>query len=390
MTNYLHIIVTFICVLFLYIHIQFQLSPSEERQIFVIDQPVNIQIEEIFELKQPIIMKLLHADIINELTMEKIYEECQHTDISIYDNSGSISHAHILSSTTACKNLFNTDKNSRYYTEKNAENISTLPSNSIIKKINTSHRIFTPPLCSRQKNDILFGSDNVTTIPQHSIMFRNIFTVTSGTVDVCLIHPDDFAKNNITINNEYTDMTFFIQSGFDLWNNDNPDIIKATIHTGETMSIPPYWLYSFKYKENAVIGSSSFNSYITEIAIIKHTLLYWATKFTRPTNVIYTTTKKEDETHIVNEKIDNTPQQNNEETTKNIVEINIQPKQDETDKTPEQKQQQEDTDKTPEQKQQQEDTDKTPEQEQKQKQKQQSTKTTSNNPYLDVMVPLHE
>ena len=324
MTNYLHIVVTFICVLFLYIHIQFQLSPSEERQIFVIEHPVHIPIEEIFELKQPIIMKLLHAHITNELTKEQVYKEGQNIDIYIYDNSRTNTHAHILSSVSASRALFDTDEEARYYTEKNTENILTLPSTSIIKKINATHNIFTPPLCSKEKTDVLFGSNNVTTIPQHSIMFRNIFTVTTGTVDVRLIHPDDIAKNNITTNSDYTDMTFFTQSGLDLWNNDSSDIIKATVYTGETISIPPYWIYSFKYRENAVIGASSFNSYLTEIATIKHTLLYWATRFTRPSNVINTSVtepKTDNQDEIKNEKENNEDEieENNEDEPNQVI-----------------------------------------------------------------------
>lgn len=321
MTNYLHIVVTFICVLFLYIHIQFQLSPSEERQIFVIEKLVNAPIEEIFELKQPIIMNLMHTHITNELTKEKIYNECQNMDISIYDNLRINTHAHILSSVTASSALFDTDEEARYYTEKNTENISTLPSTSVIKKINATHNIFTPPLCSKEKTDVLFGSNNVTTMPQHSIMFRNIFTISTGTIDVRLIHPDDIVKNNIIIKSDYTDMTFFTQSDFDLWNNDSSDIIKATVHTGETISIPPYWIYSFRYRENAVIGASSFNSYLTEIATIKHTLLYWATKFTRPSNVIHTTVTKhktDNQDEIKNEEEINeheTEEENNERET---------------------------------------------------------------------------
>jgi hypothetical protein len=147
-------------------------------------------------------------------------------------------------------------------------------------------------------------------------MFRNIFTVSTGTVDVRLIHPDDIAKNNITTNSDYTDMTFFTQSGLDLWNNDSSDIIKATVHTGETISIPPYWIYSFRYRENAVIGASSFNSYLTEIATIKHTLLYWATKFTRPSNVIHTSVTEpetDNQDEIKNE------QENNEDEPNQVI-----------------------------------------------------------------------
>jgi hypothetical protein len=117
------------CIIFCIFIYSFQLSPSEERQIFVIEHPVHIPIEEIFELKQPIIMKLLHAHITNELTKEQVYKEGQNIDISIYDNSRTNTHAHILSSVTASRALFDTDEEARYYTEKNTENILNITIN---------------------------------------------------------------------------------------------------------------------------------------------------------------------------------------------------------------------------------------------------------------------
>ena len=40
------------------------------------------------------------------------------------------------------------------------------------------------------------------------------------------------------------------------------------------MYIPPYWLYSFKLSKSAVIVSSRYNSYLTELATIHHKLTH--------------------------------------------------------------------------------------------------------------------
>jgi len=285
--NYLHIIVIFLLVLFIYIHIQFQLTPADERQIYVIDKPVNAHIEDVLELKQPIVFR---TTTMVELTREKLRNEHPTVDISVYDNTRKHTHAHILSSVSATHSLLESDDQAKYYSEKNTDMFAMVPSTSTLHEIAKKHAIFAPPLCSRTRTDVLFGSVGATTIPQYSVMFRNIFSVTSGTMHIRLIHPDDFAKRGEQIKPDYTNMSFFTSTDADLWGDDNTNIISATIHTGESVSIPPYWVYSFKYEENAFVVASSFNSYMTEIATMKHTVLYWVTKFTRPGNIANTNT----------------------------------------------------------------------------------------------------
>lgn len=282
MINYLQIVVIFLLVLFIYIHIQFQITPADERQIYVIDKPVNAPIEDVFELKQPIVFRIL-ANI--NMTLEKLLTHHPNTDISVYDNTRKNTHANILSSISATHALLKGDLNAKYYSEKNTDMFSRIATTSPLHEITKKHAIFTPPLCSRTYNDVLFGSVGTTTIPQYSVMFRNIFSVTSGTLHIRLIHPDDFANRGEQIKPDYTNMSFFASAETDLWNDNDNNVIKATIHMGESFSIPPYWIYSFQYEEGTFVSSTSFNSYMTEIATAQHTLLYWVTKFTRPRNI---------------------------------------------------------------------------------------------------------
>lgn len=282
MMNYLQIVVIFLLVLFIYIHIQFQITSADERQIYVIDKPVNAPIEDVFELKQPIVFRML--SIIN-ITLENLLSHHHNIDISVYDNTRKNTHSNILSSISATHALVKGDAHAKYYSEKNTDIFSRIPTTSPLHEITKKHAIFTPPLCSRTYNDVLFGSVGSTTIPQYSVMFRNIFSVTSGTLHIRLIHPDDFANRGEQIKPDYTNMSFFASSDTDLWNDNDNNIIKATIHMGESFSIPPYWVYSFQYEEDTFVSSTSFNSYMTEIATAQHTLLYWVTKFTRPRNI---------------------------------------------------------------------------------------------------------
>ena len=280
--NYLHILVTFIVVLFVYIHIQFQLSHSQEKDVYVLDVPVTIPIEEIFELKQPVVMHLHDQSLTGDLTKNILSEHFPKFDMSVYDNTREVTHAHILSSCSATQELFNDDNESRYYTEKNYNFVNTIPPNNIFKGIIQKHQLFEPPLCSRKLFDIMFGSHNSTTSTQYSIMYRNIFTVTKGNLCVKMIHPNLAREHKITVKPNYTDMSFFAEGNIDLWGDKYDETIELVVKEGETFSIPPYWLYSFRYEHDTFVTCSYFNSYMTEIATLPHTVLYWITKFTRP------------------------------------------------------------------------------------------------------------
>ena len=113
-------------VLFIYIHIQFQLSHSSERETYDLDIPVTIPIEEIFELKQPVIMHLYEQGVLSLLSKNILCEDLPKFDMSVYDNTRELTHAHILSSTKATKDLFYNDKESKYYTERNHGFINNL------------------------------------------------------------------------------------------------------------------------------------------------------------------------------------------------------------------------------------------------------------------------
>jgi hypothetical protein len=299
--NYLHILVTFLIVLFIYIHIQFQLSHSTEREVYVLDVPVTIPIEEIFELKQPVIMNLHDQSLLGEVTKSALTEQFPKFDMLVYDNTRDLTHAHILSSSSATTELFYDDKEGRYYTERNHGFINTIPPNSIFKGITYKHQLLEPPLCSRKMYDIMFGSNNSTTSTQYSIMYRNLFTVTKGNLHVKMLHPDMAQEHKISVKPNYTDMSFFTEGKIDLWEGKYHETIELVVKEGETLSIPPYWLYSFRYEDETFVTCSYFNSYMTEIATFQHTLLYWITKFTRPARAV-PISKKEQTTEPINEE----------------------------------------------------------------------------------------
>ena len=86
------------------------------------------------------------------------------------------SHTRVTSSFNNAIKLFSVDKNGKYYSNKNETSVKKL-SRKMLKLYTGISDPVKPPLHSESTYDLLFGSNNATTILQHEIMFRCYFTV---------------------------------------------------------------------------------------------------------------------------------------------------------------------------------------------------------------------
>ena len=73
--KYLITIFIFCIVLFLYLHIQFHLKTSSDLEIYTIEQPSKEKLEEICDLRQPVLV---------DYTIDNIMENC---NLSILDDN---------------------------------------------------------------------------------------------------------------------------------------------------------------------------------------------------------------------------------------------------------------------------------------------------------------
>jgi hypothetical protein len=301
----IHVVIVFVVVLFIYIHVQFQLSASNKRDVYVLDGVTRSSIEDILDMKQPTVFNTFRPEeqpIYNHLNKHNIQTAMANNDIQICDNTRTVRHTSVPSMFTSATKLFNADTNAQFYTEKNDLFMQSFQSNPLLQPMQHHHTFLVPPLQSTARHDLLFGADKATSLPQHSIMYRNFFTVTSGALKIKLVHPSNKTNvcNRTSTNststsstnstststgkskNDYFHMRFF--TDIDMWTpsqSNNTDIIEATIQTGETISIPPYWTYSFQFDKDTVVCASAYNSYITDIVTIHHKILHLMHKFTR-------------------------------------------------------------------------------------------------------------
>lgn len=332
--NYLHIALTFIIVLFIYIHIQFQLSTSNEKDVYVLHDIVYTPMEEVFNLKQPVVFHTFSSedyDILRGVNKHMIHSEYKNKDIQVCDTTRTAYHTNIPSSIQSAVSLFDKDTESRYYTSNNDIFVRTCLSDTTSDNQGREHicllkkhqSILVPPLKSRESYDIIFGSQDTTTILQYSIMYRNFFTVTNGTLEIKMIHPSKISDLTVNIKPDYYNMGFFTDSHVNVWDDSNKnklDTITTTVHEGQTICIPPYWLYSFKLTKDTFVWRSSYNTYMTEMATMHHNILHTMHKLTKPSvitpDTLDTTEKPE------NPKTSETPELEQDDAESNKEEIN--------------------------------------------------------------------
>lgn len=274
-------IIVFSVVLFIYLHIYFQLKTSDDLEIYNIDVPSKEKFEEICDLKQPVLFKYLsiNDDFKELLTISELNKSYGNFDIklidlnkevksntNLQDNDGP-SYVPIKFSTAI--DLFNKDKESKYYTENNSDFIEEA---CITKHFRHNDGFLRPYMVSKCDYDIITGSYDIKTPLKYNITYRNFFTVMEGKVRVRLIPPK--SHKYLYLINDYENFNFY--SPVNIW--DPQDVYKSEFNKvkyldidvlpNNCLYIPPYWLYSISFYSNTLICSFKYRTYMNTLSNI--------------------------------------------------------------------------------------------------------------------------
>ena len=264
----------FSLVLFLYIHIRFQLKKSNDLEIYEIDTIYKDKIEEVCDLRQPVIFnvndvcpKLIEHTNKDYLTQNYSVFNINIRNIKDIDNKDN--DLYLPLTLTMSNKLFNEDKNGTYITENNTDFLQETGTN---KQIQHNDQIFRPPLVSNCNYDIIFSSNNANTLFKYDLNYRNYFIVTQGQVNVKLTPP----KSSKYLHSiyDYENFEFFspvnpwqVQDNF-LQDFEKIKCLEVTLEKGFCIHIPPYWFYSFKFNDtSSSILSLKYRTYMNNITI---------------------------------------------------------------------------------------------------------------------------
>jgi hypothetical protein len=303
--NVLINIIIFLIILFLYIHITHHLKKSEDLEIYEMDYTTNTQLQEVCDLKQPILFNYnnIHPEFLEEINIERLNQQGSYDvklkDINDYwkeDNNIDF----VLLPFKSAHNLLITDTASKLFIENNDDYIHE---SGFSKYFKDTDSYIKPNYIINTKYDIIMGSNNTITPLKYHTNYRNFLIINSGKI---LIKMTPWkSRKYLHLYKDYDNYEFY--SPINAWNvqdkykkdMDKLKFLEFQINPGYCLYIPPFWFYSIKFISNSdnIITSITHNSIINSITNIPNYMLY----FIQQSNIQKKITKTLDLEHNANE-----------------------------------------------------------------------------------------
>ena len=274
--NYFIFIAVFLIVLFLYLHIVFHLKKSNDLEVYDIEMPSKTKLEEICDLRQPVIFDYKVDGLIQECNIDFIEKNYGAFDIKVrnvkeYDD---VCELYLPLTLNTGREIFRKDKEEKYLSENNQE---FLEETSLIKHMRYNDNFLRPYSVSNCMYDIQFSSNNTKTILKYELNYRNFILVTQGSIKIKLIPPKS-SRYLYTIK-DYDNFEFL--SPVNPWNVqtqfkadfDKLKTLEVTLTKGQIIFIPAYWWYSIWFQENTSLVCFKYKTYMNNIAISNHLLV---------------------------------------------------------------------------------------------------------------------
>jgi len=298
-----------------YIHIVQQYKRSEDLEIYEMDYNNNPHLQEICDIKQPVIFEFesILPSVFENGTLEYMNnkygtEILNIKDANDYYKDNNRSVDSIPMKCTNAYKVFQNDSTSHYYTENNSW---FLEETAVIDNIKEVDEYLKPTMTVASKYDYITGSDNTTTPLRYHFDYRHYYVITSGKIHVKMT-PWKSCKYLRPIK-DYENYEF--RSTYNAWATPPDDIrwLEFDVSKGDVLYIPPYWWYSIQFTANTSIYTITYNSLMNVVAYSPQ----WALYFIQQQNIFKKEAKTSnfepphDEQIVdkITEVIDQTPEQ---------------------------------------------------------------------------------
>jgi hypothetical protein len=268
----------FCIVLFVYLHVQFHLKTSNDLEIYEIDDPSKDKLEEICDIRQPVIFDFEESEKMIETTNRDFLLNHYHAfemkvrNINDVDYNSEIYMPLALHSVSK---LLNEDKTSSYFSENNND---FLQETGVIKNLQYNDQFLRPPMLSNYNYDIMMAAENTATPFRYEINYRNFFLVTQGSVHIKLAPPS--SSKYLYPVYDYTNFEFRtpvnpwkVQAKY-MADFDKMKCLDVFIEKGKVIHIPAYWWYSIKFSKDSSISCFHYRTYMNNLAISPYIIMH--------------------------------------------------------------------------------------------------------------------
>ena len=261
----------FCLVLFIYLHIQFHLKTSNDLEIYEIDDVSKDKLEEICDLRQPVLFDYNNEKLIESTNSKFILENYPAFEMKIRNikESDVNSELYINLPLHASVKLFKEDKESSYFSENNND---FLNETGVIKNFKYNDEYLRPYMVSNLNYDIMLGSNGTYTPFRYEINYRNYFLSTEGSIQIKMAPPQSIKY----LYPEYDYENFEFRSPINPWkvqtkyaaDFEKMKCLEVSLTKGKIIYIPAYWWYSIKFSNgNSSIACFRYRTYVNNLAI---------------------------------------------------------------------------------------------------------------------------
>lgn len=271
----------FCIVLFLYLHIYFHLRTSDDLEVYEIYQPSKEKLEEICDLRQPVVFDYEHAgngNFMEDIGFGVIKQNYGAFDVKIKNlkDTSTESEPYMPLTLNATHEIMKADVSSQFISEKNGD---FLEETGVVKQFHYNDDFLRPPLVSNCEYDYMFASDGAETALQYNVSYRNYFFLVSGRAKIILIPPK--SSKYLYAHTDYEAFEFV--SPVSPWNvqhtykadYDKIKTLEVALVPGKIAFIPAYWWYSIKFYDGATICAFKYRTYMNTVAILPHLFLHF-------------------------------------------------------------------------------------------------------------------
>lgn len=278
-------LLVFILILLLYIHITAQYKRSEDLEIYEADYKSNQDLQDICDIKQPV---LFHIESFNPIFFEhNISDILEHSkteyEARVKDVNDIKTGDYILIPFRSAYGLMETDSNSRFYSENNYD----MTEDIIAHHFKTMDEYLKPKFTLQTKYDVIFGSNGAYTTLKYHTNYRQFLCVQKGKITVKMTPWK--SRKLLHIENDYENYEF--RSHINVWKpqyqylNDMEKLkfLEFDIQPGYMLFIPPYWFYSIQFNSSnddlAMVASFTYNTPMNIVANSPKLSMYYLQQF---------------------------------------------------------------------------------------------------------------
>ena len=255
----------------------FHLKTSQDLEMYEIDQPSKDKLEEICDIRQPVLFDFECQKIIDSSNKTYISNNYHAFELKIRNikEEDTNNELYIPLPLHAALTLFNEDKSASYFSENNSD---FLEETGVVKCLKYNDEFLRPYMVSNCNYDVMIGSMDTWTPFRYDVNYRNYLLVTQGSAQIILTPPHS-TKYLYPI---YDYENFEFKSPVNPWSPqpkyssdfEKLKCLEFTLVQGKTLFIPAYWWYSIKFNNNTSISCFHYRTYMNNMAILPYVGLH--------------------------------------------------------------------------------------------------------------------